>query len=92
MVEVFVLRDPAPTQTRGDWIVKRGRGRGGSILHRKQEKKDAIRLARRAARVSARKGNGQGVTLYVQNASGRRRKESEYNGGHGGGSGDFKLF
>jgi len=85
MAEVFVKRDPSPTQSKGDWIVKVGRGRGGRNVSRHRQKSQAIQRARRAGRTRSE----QGATLYVQDASGQPKKEAEYGDGHGGSSGLF---
>lgn len=94
MVNVIVKRDPKATQQKGDWTVKKGRGRGGTNISSHRLKSEAVKRGRSAARGSAEKGDGQGVTLWVQDKEGRPEVESEYNGGHEGGQrgGLFGIF
>lgn len=75
-VEVFVLNDPAPTQTKGDWIVKVGAGRGGKKISRHQQKTVAEKRARREGR--KRKDQPGGAVLKIQDKGGRIHTESHY--------------
>lgn len=74
-VEIIVENDPKPTQNKGDWTLRIGRGQGGKIVSSHRSKASAIR----AGRVEGRKRDdtSRGAVLLVQNASGRGREKVE---------------
>lgn len=89
-VEIHVVSDPKPTQTKGDWTVLVGPpGRGSREVSSHREKDAAIQRARRAGR--ARKDRSGGAVLKVHDATGRGRPsvEARYGDAQGGGSGLF---
>lgn len=65
-------------QRTGDWIVKKGTGRGATNIDRFQVKKAAVKRARQAARGVARRG-GEAV-LKVQNTDGTIATTASYGG------------
>lgn len=75
-VEIQVKSDPSTTQPKGDWVVKVGSGRGGSIVSRHRKKSAAVKRGRREGR--KRKDQGDGAVLKVQNKSGRWKTEARY--------------
>lgn len=82
-VEVIVKSDPSPTQTRGDWLVKVGAGRGGKNISRHRQKSEAVKRGRREGR--KRKDRDGGAVLKVQDADGTIRTEARYGDvDHGG--------
>lgn len=74
-VEIFVLSRPSPTQSKGDWVVKVGAGRGGTIVSRHRKKSMALKRARREGR---KRDGSPGSVLKVQSKDGRIRTESRY--------------
>lgn len=76
-VEVLVKSDPSTTQSKGDWIVKVGRGRGGTIVSRHRQKSKAIARGRREGR---KRDDSEGAVLKVQNKRGRWKTEARYGG------------
>lgn len=63
-------------QRTGDWIVKKGTGRGATILDRYQKKRTAVKRGRQAGRGVARKGRE--AVLKVQDRDGRLQTEASY--------------
>lgn len=86
--EVFVKSDPSPTQTKGDWIVKVGAGRGGKIISRHRQKSEAMKRARR----EGRKRKDRGAVLKVQTKDGRIHTEAKYGKAQDGSGGLFGIF
>lgn len=87
--EVQVKSDPSPTQSKGDWIVKIGRGQGGSVHSRHRLKSAAIKEARQQGR--KRKDQDGGAILRVQNQKGHWKTEAEY-GTDGSAGSRFGFF
>lgn len=59
---IYVKHDPTRDGRKGDWVVKNGAGRGGSILSRHHRKSKAKQVGRK----EAQKRN---TDIHVQNAS-----------------------
>lgn len=74
---VLVLSDPQPGQTRGDWLVKVGTGRGGKNISRHRRKDEAVKRGRREGR---KRKKGAGAVLKVQNQRGHLHTEATYGG------------
>lgn len=74
-VEIFVEDDPKSTQTKGDWTVRVGKGRGGKIISSHRDKQAAIKRGRREGRKRADRSGG--AVLKVERASGRGRPKVE---------------
>lgn len=72
--EILVESDPSTTQTKGDWIVKVGAGRGGKNISRHRQKSEAVKRARR----EGRKRKDRGAILKVQKSSGQWNTEATY--------------
>lgn len=72
--EILVMSDPQPTQTRGDWLLKIGRGQGGKNVSRHRHKDEAIKAGRR----EGRKRKDRGAVLKIQNQKGQWSTEATY--------------
>lgn len=88
--EILVKSDPSTTQTRGDWVVQVGRGRGGRVISRHRLKSAAVRAGRREGRKRA--DNSGGAILKVQNREGQWSTESTYGNAEPRRRGLFGLF
>lgn len=75
--EIIVKQDPAPTQQKGDWIVKVGAGQGGRIVSRHRQKTRALKRGRREGR--KRKDQRGGAVLKEQvHTTGRIKTIASY--------------